>query len=307
MLRRWRLWRRSGHGRGAGEEVARTPHAIRILYTLRMSGAIANFREGTRSEYLAQFAFSCIGFVIPVPRQEDFMLTDLFVHLHSEIEGRGVKQLVPMGQAIAVQIKSNTEPIELTAAQLALVVKSEVPWFIAVCDRARSRLDVFSTIDRHFFYRFTESTSIRFDPRPLDTKALRESVGINVGPPIISVHLDALEDFEIERRRTARAAFRAAVRSWAISDAINIAALREGASWVLRPQGVQPGEVFDASKLVATSTTHLMDAEKLAASAILRLVGLREALSHGAAKHLNPELLARIVMETEQIKGFQTQ
>jgi hypothetical protein len=47
---------------------------------LNMTGSLAaNFHEGSRSEYLAQYVFSSFGTAIPVPHQEDTGLETPFL------------------------------------------------------------------------------------------------------------------------------------------------------------------------------------------------------------------------------------
>ena len=44
--------------------------------------SIANFYEGDRSEYLARFVLSCLGYCIPVPRESERFLVDYLVYVH---------------------------------------------------------------------------------------------------------------------------------------------------------------------------------------------------------------------------------
>lgn len=65
----------------------------------------ANFREGSRSEYLAQYVFASFGTAVAVPHQEDFGV-DLFCSL--------TERIGPLSWPVehfTVQVKSNFEPI----------------------------------------------------------------------------------------------------------------------------------------------------------------------------------------------------
>jgi hypothetical protein len=56
--------------------------------SVAMTGSLsANFHEGSRSEYLAQFVFSSFGTAIPVPRQEDTGL-DIYCTLLEQVGQR---------------------------------------------------------------------------------------------------------------------------------------------------------------------------------------------------------------------------
>jgi hypothetical protein len=268
-----------------------------------MSKSNINFREGSRSEYLAQFALSTIGFIVPVPREEDYMLTDLFVHLHREVGSGSARAAVPLGQALAVQVKSSTEPLYLDAESLRTVARSQIPWFIAVCDRAGSQLDVYQTIDRHFFRAFSGGTPVSFDERPASAEALKDSKGLHLGPPIVSVSLAALEHESLDRRREARRSFGSVMATWAVADSINIASLAESSSWVARPSRYETGNALDIEQIEAISVTGLVSAEKLAGAATMRLMGLRHAIEMGIGGSVTSETREILVREIQRISS----
>lgn len=262
-----------------------------------------NWREGDRSEYLAQFAFSTVGFVAPVPRQEDRMLVDMFVHLNREEEDGQNHRLVPIGQTIAVQVKSNTKPIDLSAAEVQLIADSAIPWFIAVCDRAANRFDVFATIDRLFFRKHEGGTSITFDHKPDSVAALRASTSLCVGPPIAAVALSTLDDGDVEARRDARARFGNVLASWAKADSINISALNEGAGWVIRPQEVETNvPVAIGNFRGPVMTRNLFVPDFLGRNALLRLKGLDQALRDFPEKSIDPDLVDDLVKAAEAVR-----
>jgi hypothetical protein len=73
------------------------------------TGAIAaNFHEGSRSEYLAQYVFSAFGTSVPVPHQEDHGI-DLVCTL---TERKG--QLAWPVADYSVQVKSTDGPWEFS-------------------------------------------------------------------------------------------------------------------------------------------------------------------------------------------------
>jgi len=69
-----------------------------------MSGTrLYNFREGDRSEYLANYLLSGLGLVTVVPRQEDIGF-DFYCQLADQEKGN-----LTFGYPFIVQIKSNSQ------------------------------------------------------------------------------------------------------------------------------------------------------------------------------------------------------
>lgn len=85
------------------------------------------FYQGNRSEYLAIPALSKLGFVIPIPRQEDQFGVDFIVHL-ARLEAN---EFVPLGKCFGIQIKSSTEPLILdTEEKRKCLWDSSIPFFL---------------------------------------------------------------------------------------------------------------------------------------------------------------------------------
>jgi hypothetical protein len=202
-----------------------------------MAKAITAFREGDRSEYLAQTVFSTIGFVAAVSRQEDRFLTDLLVQLNVENRSATPGVVEPTGLCVAVQVKSNHEPIADThdpCAAALVATFGQLPWFVAVVEKKSDTLSVYSTVQRHFWRNVT-GFSIALENLPQD-KADRQSRTVYVGPPVVCVRIRDLDTGDSIRRTRARQRFREAMLSWARLDAINIAYRTLGIPAILLPR-----------------------------------------------------------------------
>ena len=90
--------------------LSEAPCLSATLAAIQTGSIAANFHEGSRSEYLAQFAFSAFGTAIPVPHQEDSGL-DMYCTL-LEQEGR---RAWPRAY-YSVQVKSTMAPWVFSAA-----------------------------------------------------------------------------------------------------------------------------------------------------------------------------------------------
>ncbi|MBX3316387.1 MAG: hypothetical protein KF902_05930 [Phycisphaeraceae bacterium] len=207
-----------------------------------MAKALVAFREGDRSEYLAQSVFSTIGFVVPVARQEDRFLTDLVVQLNIECKDATPPVVEPTGLSIAVQVKSNYEPIAEThdpAAAALVAAFGHQPWFVAVVEKKTDSLSVYSTLQRHFWRNVT-GFSIALEAAPHD-KASRRPRTVYVGPPVVRAGLRELDSENGNRRARARQRFRETMLSWARLDATNIAYRTLGIPAILLPRSSWQG------------------------------------------------------------------
>lgn len=201
-----------------------------------LAKAIMAFRDGDRSEYIAQSAFSTIGFVATVCRQEDRFLTDLLVQLN--VENDGAPDVVePTGLCVAVQVKSNHQPISdthdpSTAALIAAF--GQLPWFVAVVEKKSGAISVYSTIQRHF-WRNASTFSIALEAPPGANEAPRPKT-VYIGPPIVRVNTRDLDSADAAKRGMVRRRFRQAMMSWARLDTTNIAYRSLGIPAIVLPR-----------------------------------------------------------------------
>src|SRR6516165_9818600 len=96
-----------------------------------MPGATAyGFHEGSRSEYLAQYAFASWGTAVAIPHQEDHGI-DLTCTLMERVRNRYLAQ-----SPYTVQVKSNFEPVVFEGADtVRWLIEHPLPLFLCVVDK----------------------------------------------------------------------------------------------------------------------------------------------------------------------------
>ena len=149
-------------------------------------GAIAtNFHEGSRSEYLAQYAFASFGTAVAVPHQEDAGV-DLFCTLTERMG-----QLAWPVEHFTVQVKSNFGPLVFGTRESVLwLVKHPFPLLLCCVDKKSLRFSVY-----HTFPRFQLWVSAH-EPSRLELVPGKGTVGRSViweGEEQISLHAPILE------------------------------------------------------------------------------------------------------------------
>lgn len=114
-----------------------------------MTGTLANNpHEGSRSEYLAQYALSALGTVAPVPHQEDTGI-DLYCTL---LERHG-KVSIPTDY-YCVQVKSDTAEWRLdTKKAVEWLVTNPLPLLLCVVIKSEARVLVYPTLPRFDVWR----------------------------------------------------------------------------------------------------------------------------------------------------------
>src|SRR5262249_34825585 len=105
----------------------------------------ANFHEGSRSEYLAQYAFASFGTAVPVPRQEDTGL-DLYCTLTERLG----KEIWPTAY-FSVQVKSDASPWKFPNPEsVKWLVQHPLPVFLCVVNKSDASLQIYHTCPRFF-------------------------------------------------------------------------------------------------------------------------------------------------------------
>jgi hypothetical protein len=118
--------------------------ATRAAGTPSMAGSIAaNFHEGSRSEYLAQYVFSSFGTAIPVPHQEDSGL-DIYCTLLERVGRRAWPRAY-----YSVQVKSTMEPWVFRGEEsVRWLIEHPLPIFLCIVQKSEARLLVYHTTPR---------------------------------------------------------------------------------------------------------------------------------------------------------------
>ena len=102
-----------------------------------------NFKEGSRSEILADYLFSQWGAVTPVRRQDDFGI-DLYCTLFDKIG-----QLAVVRDYFSVQVKSDLGPWVFGGEeQVRWLVEYPSPSFLACVDKKKGSVAVYQLMPR---------------------------------------------------------------------------------------------------------------------------------------------------------------
>ncbi len=150
-----------------------------------MSGVRSySFREGDRSEYLAQFLLSAVGLCTSIPRQEDIGFD--FACSIADQESR----ILTFGYPYLISIKSISGPsmvVEPTKTAIeaddgrhvAWLFRQDQPIFLGVVDKEKVSLRIFSLLPLWFLYYCGGPSvgSLSLNPR------LDASQTADVGPP----------------------------------------------------------------------------------------------------------------------------
>ncbi len=193
-----------------------------------MSGVRSySFREGDRSEYLAQFLLSAIGLCTPIPRQEDIGL-DFACSIADQESG-----LLSFGYPYLVSTKSISSPsIKIEPSKTAIAVgdsshvgwlwRQEQPILLGVVDKANISLRLYSLLPLWFLYYKggptigSLSLTPRIDPndlddvgRPAQGKELSEWPGhfhfdVDLGQPIAILDIPTIQDESKTRKLKTR-------------------------------------------------------------------------------------------------------
>lgn len=113
-----------------------------------------SFRQGDRSEYLAQYMLSSLGLAVKVPREEDVGI-DFHCTL-ARMYGQRISYFAPFN----VQVKSSTVSSisyggidnkgNWKEDSVRWLLNQRTPFFIAIVDKNTGKLDLFSTATRWF-------------------------------------------------------------------------------------------------------------------------------------------------------------
>jgi hypothetical protein len=150
-----------------------------------------SFREGDRSEYLAQFLLSAIGLCTAIPRQEDIGF-DFACSIADGEEGN-----LSFGYPYLISIKSISSPCievepnkttikEDDSKHVAWLFRQEQPTFLGVVDKDAVSLQIFSLLPLWFLYYRGGPTvgTMKLTPR------LNGANTKDVGPPVKGEELD---------------------------------------------------------------------------------------------------------------------
>ena len=205
-----------------------------------MPGTYAlNFKEGSRSEILADYLFSQWGAVTPVRRQDD-VGTDLFCTLADRIGQRAVVR-----DYFTVQVKSDTDPWVLKDKEEAIwLVEYPTPLFLACVEKKKGQVSVYHVMPRFYLWALGESPS-RLELQPGDGAdgqfvAWENGEKFSLSAPIIRATLaDLIDDEKMESLRNV-------FRCWVRFDRENCDLVRQGLLRFRMPASYRVNQMPDA-------------------------------------------------------------
>jgi hypothetical protein len=187
-----------------------------------LTGSIAaNFHEGSRSEYLAQFVFSSFGTAIPVPHQEDTGL-DIYCTL-LEQEGR---RAWPRAY-YSVQVKSTMDPWVFEGPDsVRWFIEHPLPIFLCIVQKAEARILVYHTTPRFAVWTMPELPQRLELILGIETQALTANwpwIGrCKLEAPILNFTIQEILDQDFRRQ------VKSVLKYWIDFDVENLARIKNG-------------------------------------------------------------------------------
>lgn len=181
-----------------------------------MPGAIAkNAQEGTRSEYLAQYALSSFGTAIPVPHPEDSGI-DLYCTL-----GRRIGRRFLVENPYLVQVKSNDNPISYFGVdEVNWLLSHNYPFLICIVNKKKARVELYQTMALSLFSaKKCENITLHINDNKFDTfphESTSKNINISLGDPIIRFPITALDGGSFNKKLSK------VLKSWIEVDQENI-------------------------------------------------------------------------------------
>lgn len=154
-----------------------------------MSGIrLYSFREGDRSEYLANYLLSGLGLVTVVPRQEDIGF-DFYCQLADQEKGN-----LTFGYPFIIQIKSDSidkisygssKMSEWKREHIKWLFRLELPFLIGIVNKKQMQIDIYNCSTLRFL--FVENPN----PSVIEFKPKISQVTSDIGKP----HREAIENW----------------------------------------------------------------------------------------------------------------
>ena len=236
----------------------------------------ANYHEGSRSEYLAQYVFSAFGSSSLVLHQEDYGI-DLQCTL-----GDRQGQRIYVDNYFLVQVKSIKEKIEFTTPDdVKWLVSLHYPLFICFIDKSNNIVEIYQTLLLAQCYSKTNIKSICLIPesnenifRPI---ADEEIAKIYLGQPIIQLKISDLAD------KLKREEYKSILKKWVELDQSNINDKLMGFGLINVPNEIMTNKTFsNPTRWVGNFARHAENptAELIFNNSFLKLIS--QLLYHSA-------------------------
>jgi len=205
-------------------------------------GSVApNPREGSRSEYLAQYVFSSFGTAVPVPHQEDTGI-DIYCTLLERVGQRAWPRAY-----YSVQVKSTMDPWVFEGRNsVRWFIEHPLPIFLCVVQKAEARILVYHTTPRFALWTMPEFPE-RFELE-LGTETQAQTANWPwIGPckleaPILNFTIsEILETAKIEEVKSV-------LKFWTEFDAENLARIKNGIQQFVVPADYETNKTKDTAR-----------------------------------------------------------
>lgn len=268
------------------------------------------YYQGNRSEYLAMYALSSFGFVVPVPRQSDQFNVDFLVHLGQE-EGR---RFVPRGLTFGVQNKS--EALELLVEgdeKLRVLYDSNLPLFLSVVSKEGGTMFLYTMLPRfRCSWALGARASITLVPGGTVSQFHQPDFTSRrafLGPPILEIDIGLLDDQQ--QRGKLWQTFSAVMDFWVQMECFAISWKRQNIPIVALPEDYQANQAPPSSvatRFYIDARADPPSASKAINACVLDLKALRKVLekaSRGAPQGFGQQGRAMIGQGRESAKRCQ--
>jgi hypothetical protein len=218
-----------------------------------MTGAIAaNFHEGSRSEYLAQYIFASFGTAVAVPHQEDSG-----IDLNCTLVER-VGQRARTSAYFSVQVKSEMKPWVLgDADSVRWLVEHPLPFFYCVVDKRTASMRLYQVGPRFYAWASPPLPSrLQLMPQTQNEGQCKEWINnetYSLGAPILHMSITDLLDVKFH------ADAKAVLQYWVDIENENISRVRAGIYLFHRPYQYQTNSKDDPQGETVRGTTKACD------------------------------------------------
>ncbi len=211
-------------------------------------GALAaNFHEGSRSEYLAQYIFASFGTAVPVPHQED-MGVDLYCTITERI-GR----LAWPKQHYTVQIKSTLTPWTFaTPESVRWLVQHPLPLLLCTVDKPTCRIRLYHTLPRYLAWVSGDLPDslelVPEDSREGKSTQWQDGKSFSLSAPILDYTVTELQDDQAWTQALS------VLDSWLSVDQSNLARLTASLPVFSMPYDYRTNETWSSGTVFQSNT-----------------------------------------------------